>query len=399
VSACKSHAFAFVHTFAGRDPAPVIAELQSYGLTGVNLALNYHASRDFLLRQGPRLEYLKDGFNYYSPNLSFYPESGLRPSLANSYDSNDELNSLILKAREVDFEISAWGVFLHNGNLGASFPDCSVENALGNRFLSELCPSNPRVQSYSRGLAEDLLSRGINSLAIESLHFHGARHGEHHERFFLEMSPITEFLLSLCFCSSCLDRFAEANGDGARLKSQVAAALDEFLRDQDPWLGVELSKEHLADICGPEMFAYLVVREATVSSLYGEITQLAHSYGATTRLIDQTPLLDMTSSESLHQSWVLGINPQEVRKYIDIYEPLIYRNDPTSVEKTTSHYLEQLGGAIIPILRPTFPDNLSKPNLIAKVQKIRGLGVGEIDFYLLDTMRPRDLTWIKEALL
>ena len=63
MSACKSHAFAFVHTFAGRDPAPVIAELQSYGLTGVNLALNYHASRDFLLRQGPRLEYLKDGFN------------------------------------------------------------------------------------------------------------------------------------------------------------------------------------------------------------------------------------------------------------------------------------------------------------------------------------------------
>lgn len=399
MNGCKSHAFAFMHTFEREDPAQVIAELKSFGLTGVNLALNYHASRDFLLRQGPRLEYLKDGFNYFSPNLSFYPESGLRPSLANSYVSSDVLNSLIRSSKEQDFEISAWGVFLHNGNLGASFPECSVENSLGNRFLSELCPSNPRVRSYSLGLAEDLISQGIDSLAIESLHFHGARHGEHHERFFLEMSPITEFLLSLCFCSSCLGRFAEANGDGEKLKLKVAAALAEFLRDQDPWLGLELSKERLAEICGSEMFSYLQVREESVASMYEEITKIAHSYGATSRFIDQTPLLDMTGSQPLNQSWVLGVNPGEVRKYIDIYEPLIYRSDPNSVEEIASHYLERLGGEIIPILRPTFPDNLSKVNLVAKVQKLRELGIGEIDFYLLDTMRPRDLTWIKESLL
>ncbi len=395
----KSHAFAFVHTFEGREPSRVVGELRRFGLTGLNLALNYHAARDFLLRQGPRLEYLKDGFNYFLPNLSLYPEGGLRPSPANSYTSSELLNSIVLESSQQNFEISAWGVFLHNGSLGAAFPECTVENAIGNRFLSDLCPSNPQVRSYCYGLAEDLMSRGIDSLAIESLHFHGVRHGEHHERFFLEMSPITEFLLSLCFCASCLNRFAEVDGDGARLKSQITEALSDFLQDQDPWLGLELTKERLAGICGAEILSYLHVREETVSSLYKEIAEIARSHGVTTRLIDQTPLSDMARSQPLDQSWILGINSEELRKYVDIYEPLIYRDNPISVQEVASHYLERVGGKIIPILRPTFPDNLSKENLIAKVEKLRELGIEEIDFYLLDTMRPRDLTWIKEALL
>ena len=398
MNVCKSHAFALIHTFEGRDPTKVIEELQEFGLTGLNLALNYHASRDFLLRQGPRLEYLKDGFNYYLPNISYYPESGLRPTLNSSYKSSEILDSIILKSSQLNFKISAWGVFLHNGELGAAFPDCVVENSLGNKFLSELCPSNPRVRDYCRGLAEDLISRGIDSLAIESLHFHGARHGEHHERFFLEMSQITEFLFSLCFCASCLHNFEKISGDGAELKSKVTAALDDFLNDQDSWLGQDLTKDILAEICGPEIITYLQVREETVSSLYKELSEIAHSYGVMTRIIDQTPLLDITNSEPLNQSWILGINAEEVRKYIDIYEPLDYRVESNTVKRVAANYVEILGGRIVPILRPTFPDNLSQSNLISKVHGLRELGIDEIDFYLLDTMRQRDLTWIKAAL-
>ena len=394
----NSHAFAFMHTFEKGDPSQIISELQEFGLTGLNLALNYHASRDFLLRRGPRLEYLSDGFNYYLPNYSNYSEGSLRPARSDSYESSDAIQEIVKAAAQLNFDLTAWGVFLHNGKLGATSPECAVENALGNRFLSELCPSNPRVRAYSHGLARDLISLGVGSLAIESLHFHGARHGEHHERFFLEMSPITEFLFSLCFCSSCLQRFAESKGDGAQLKSKVAKALDKFLSDEDPWLSLELSKEGLAEICGAEIYSYLEVREATVSSLNSEVTEIAHFLGATTRFVDQTPLLDMANLQPLDQSWIVGINPEAVRSMVDIYEPLVYRKSASAAVETTRHYMDRLGGEIIPILRPIFPDNTSKENLVEKVAKIGELKVTAIDFYLLDTMRKRDLGWIKESL-
>jgi len=398
VSFKNSHAFAFMHTFERGEPFQIISELQEFGLTGLNLALNYHASRDFLLRRGPRLEYLQDGFNYYLPNYSNYTEDSLRPSRSDSYESSDAIRAIVEAAGQLDFGLTAWGVFLHNGKLGATFPECAVENALGNKFLSELCPSNPRVRAYSHGLARDLISLGVGSLAIESLHFHGARHGEHHERFFLEMSSITEFLFSLCFCSSCMQCFAESKGDGTQLRLTVANALDKFLTDEDQWLGLDLSKERLAEICGAEIYSYLAVREETISSLNSEVTEIAHSAGAKTRFVDQTPLLDMANLQPLDQSWIIGIDSEAVRSKVDIYEPLIYRKSSSAAVETTRHYEDRLGGEIIPILRPTFPDNTSRENLVEKVAKIGELKVTAIDFYLLDTMRKRDLEWINESL-
>ena len=398
MNARGSHAFAFTHTFRDRDSRQVIDELQKSGLTGINLALNYHASRDFLIRQGPRLEYLKDGFHYYKPNLLSYPEVSLFPAQEDYWPTSELLERVISVGKEMNFEIVAWGVFLHNSALGKTHPDATVQNALGNNFLSELCPSNVLVQNYVIGLVSDLASRGISSLAIESLHFHGTRHGEHHERFFLEMSAITEFLLSLCFCFSCVSRFGDAGGDGIELKAAATKALQTFLDGSDPWIGLPLTKETLAEILGSEVLTFLKIREATVSSLYERVLKIAAAKNVTTRLIDQSPLIDSASTRPLDLSWTIGIDSATVRKVVDIYEPLIYQQTPEMVEELCAHYQNQLGGSLIPILRPTFPDNTNQESLIEKVKRIRGLGLNDIDFYLLDTMRPRDLTWISRAL-
>ena len=55
----RHNAFTFPYTFFRERAAAVIPQLMDVGFTGINLALNYHASRDFLLRQGPALEYLQ----------------------------------------------------------------------------------------------------------------------------------------------------------------------------------------------------------------------------------------------------------------------------------------------------------------------------------------------------
>ena len=108
--------------------------------------------------------------------------------------------------------------------------------------------------------------------------------------------------------------------------------------------------------------------------------------------------MDMKNLQPLDQSWIVGIDPEAVRSKVDFYEPLIYRESTSAAVETTQNYVDRLGGEIIPILRPMYPDNVAKDTLVKKVQSVGELKVSAIDFYLLDTMRTRDLGWIKESL-
>jgi len=164
MSSIKSHAFAFAYTFFREPAEKVIPELKSYGFTGINLALNYHGSRDLLLRQGPQLEYLADGFHYYKSNASAYSEDAYQPALTDQLPSNELLDSVIKVAAANDFKVNAWAVYMHNSAIGMASPDAAVTNVFGNKFLSELCPINPAVKGYALGLTKDLVGRGLNGV-------------------------------------------------------------------------------------------------------------------------------------------------------------------------------------------------------------------------------------------
>ncbi len=394
----RANAFTLPYTFFRQKPDQVFRELQAAGLTGINLALNYHSSRDFLLRQGPQLEYLSEGFHYYLPDKSRYDSNSLTPAQKDHLPDNHMLDGVLDAASKTGMRVNAWAVFLHNSALGMIEPEESVTNALGNRFLSELCPSRRRVRNYVLGLTRDLSARGISEIAIESLHFHGARHGEHHERFFMELSPMTEFLFSLCFCTACISNFAEVNGDGEALRVKVAMALQPFLTEGDPWLGVTISKSSLAHILGNEILAYLTCRESTLANLYAEVSAIAHESQVQISYIDQSTIIDSENTSPLGLSWLVGIDNEKVRRHVDAYLPLIYRKNADLVAEIATHYKSTLGGEVNAILRPTYPDNSSESSLIEKVAALYSVGVREVDFYLLDTWRPRDLQWVAAAL-
>ena len=160
---------------------------------------------------------------------------------------------------------------------------------------------------------------------MESMHWHGARHGEHHERFFMELSPTTEFLISLCFCPTCTLNFDKAGGNGAGLKLKVASALAPFLTDTDPWLGKELTRDHLAEILGAEILHYLKVREAELATVYQKIFEIASANQVEVSYVDQSTLLDMQSTSPLDLSWLVGIDPDLIKDNLTAFEPLIYR--------------------------------------------------------------------------
>ena len=395
MTSIKSNAFTLPYTFFREPAAKVISELKQSGLSGINLALNYHASRDFLLRQGPQLEYLSDGFHYYKVDKSNYEAGALIPSDFDQLPSNQLLENVLAEAKKQDFEVNAWAVYMHNSAIGMHSPDATVTNVFGNKFLSELCPINKAVQGYAIGMTKDLASRGVTAIMAESLHFHGARHGEHHERFFMELSPVFEFLFSLCFCQACKANFL---GDAESLAQKIKVKLNIVFDDKDPWLGKILTKDFLAELLGNEILQYLTAREDAVAALYEKVVAAAHSVGVKFKYEDQSPLLDTNSAKTLDRSWELGINNQKISKIVDIYEPLVYRTNADAVSALVSSYLKDLSVPVSAILRPTFPDCTDLDNLIKKVEALKSLGIKNIDFYLLDTFRPRDLTWINKAI-
>jgi len=391
MSLTKSNLFTLAHTFLREPAQKVIPELKQYGFSGINLALNYHSSRDLLLRQGPQLEYLEDGFHYYKSDSNKYPNEALKPDLIQQLPNNELINSVIKIAKSVEFEVNAWAVYLHNSAIGRSHHEVVVTNVFGNRFLSELCPSNPQVIGYISGLTRNLCDLGVSGIRAESLHFHGARHGEHHERFFIELSQISEFLFALCFCKYCKKNYQTQYGDVDKLEAAVAKNLSMVFEDSDPWLGIKLTKEKLSEIIGPQIINYLAVRENSVTNLYQVVRDITKASKVNINFVDQAPLLEFESDIATQNSWQVGIDNSQVIDLVDNYEPLIYRKSVDQVLTLAKDYLKNIANQITAILRPTFPDCTSFENLERKIIGLNDMGVREIDFYLLDTMRNKDL--------
>ena len=391
------NAFAFIHSFSPpNNPSVNINKLQDSGLTGINLALNYHASRDFTLGSTPSLRYLEDGAHYYQPDLSNYPTGAITPSPDDVYQDNSTLEKIQESGRKAGFDINAWAVYFHNSAAGKQNPEAVQINGLGQKLLASLCPSNPSAQGYAIGLTNDLLSRGIKSIAAESIHFHGLIHGEHHERYFIELSEISQYLLGFCLCIYCQSAAESAGADAKKLASEISAALNKLIAADDPWLGQQLNIANLISIFGIDIKNWILGQQRTLVNLHKELTKLAHSAGATLRWVDQSPLIG-----GLAQSWRIGIDPKELGQVVDVIEPLFYRQNTSEIIELAKSYLSTINSPekITGILRPTYPDNSSDKELALRISALKNLGIENIDFYLFDVWRERDLDWIKQALI
>ena len=391
------NAFAFIHSFSPpNNPSVNINKLQDSGLTGINLALNYHASRDFTLGSTPSLRYLEDGAHYYQPDLSNYPTGAITPSPDDVYQDNSTLEKIQESGRKAGFDINAWAVYFHNSAAGKQHPESVQVNGLGQKLLASLCPSNPSAQGYAIGLTNDLISRGIKSIAAESVNFHGLIHGEHHERYFIELSEISQYLLGFCLCIYCQSAAEAAGADAKKLVFEISKALNNLLTEEDLWIGKELSIDNLVSIFVIDIKTWISSQESTLINLNIKLTKLAHSAGATLRWVGQLPFIG-----GVDQGWRVGINPTELSHVVDVIEALFYCPSTSEIIELAKSYLsinnspEKITG----ILRPTYPDNSSQKQLAERVKALENIGISNIDFYLFDVWRERDLDWIKQALI
>src|SRR3712207_2213284 len=236
------------------------------GVDGLTLAVAYHDARD-LFPHNPvhKVRYLEGGAVFFSPDEALYEGLKLQPHVSELARSGDPLGDLCAAAANRGLRANAWAVFLHNDRLGFVHPECATQNAFGDRYLTDLCPSNPDVRAYARTLASDIARYDVSTILSESLHFHGLGHGYHHERYFEELGAVGVYLLGLCFCDHCLEAARRRGVDAEKVHRSVRDELEHrFADDGSSEEPDELTRGYLELFGGEQLFGYLESRKEKI---------------------------------------------------------------------------------------------------------------------------------------
>jgi hypothetical protein len=105
----------------------------------------------------------EDGTVYFTPDPSRY--GAIKPVPSRLVRERDVLRELT--GGRVAANI--WLVLLHNSRLGERYPESTVRNAFGDRYVYSLCPSSPDARQYAVALCRDVSeSYPLTGLSVET---------------------------------------------------------------------------------------------------------------------------------------------------------------------------------------------------------------------------------------
>jgi hypothetical protein len=375
---------------------------------GVTLAAAYHDARDVFPHNPRRVVYFQEpGAVFFQPSPSLFGSLPLQPVVSSIIGKRDLVAELVGVARQRELDANAWVVLLHVDR-GRAIEPFAQRNAFGDFYLTQLCPANPGVQAYARALIADVAARGVDAILMESFHFFPFTHGYHHERAFVEITPLTAFLLSLCFCDSCVRMGAAHGVDMAALRDAVRTAVREGLltgREDAAPLDDEACVRALF---GGELGAFVDARTTVVTALVGDLVAAARAANAETALVpvDEGGAIkgyvggQPTGVSAPSIAWQLGVSLRQIAELAGVLDVLAYASTAERVSFDLKAYRNAIpdSAKLGAILRPIKPDCDSLANLRAKVEVAAELDLDRLDFYHYG-LGPLDaLDWIKSAL-
>src|SRR5215207_5297089 len=320
------------------------------GVNGLTMAVAYHDARDVFPHNPIRkVRYLEGGALFFPPDVARYGD--LQPRVSELARSGDPLGDLCVAASDRGMHVNAWAVFLHSDRLGFRHPECATQNAFGDRYLTDLCPSNPEVRAYARALASDVARYEVSTILAESLHFHGLTHGYHHERYFEELGAVGTYLLGLCFCVHCLAAAYQSGVDAERVRRAVRDEVEHrFAGDGVSDGSEELTRGRLAAFGGEQLLGYLDARIETVTSLAAEVSAAVEEGTS-------VAFLDLSGAEKGFATghpggnaaptigWQAGIDVTSLEEACDTVEATGYAADPDRLSLDLDAYRTLLADA------------------------------------------------------
>jgi hypothetical protein len=374
------------------------------GVRSVTVAAKYHAVSDvYPHNRVRRVATLPPGV-FYHPDMERYPSEGIKPSVSPVAEGRDVLRELVVAAGPRQMGVAAWAVMFHHDEARPGSPALQV-NCFGDEMAGALCPSHPDAQRFAHLLVDEISSYPVETVRLESLHFHGINHGHHNERLLEPYGAAALFALGLCFCRECLQR-AEGEGvDARRLAARARRSLEQIFDGAD---GQALDEGSLVELCGDDVLGYLTVRQHTVTALAARLADLVVGKGARLSFIDPTIASLAYATGSLTgdpktAAWQFGIDLNAVREAGADVEVTGYLRSPLELERALSPYRRPQspatdGGDLAVVLRPGPPDCDNSEGLRSKLAVAASVGSAEVNFYNYGLYRADALDRVGSAL-
>ncbi|MGC8469471.1 MAG: hypothetical protein ACP5NI_06150 [Acetobacteraceae bacterium] len=361
------------------------------GLNTISLAAAYHAGR-FLQPRGPlRHSYFpEDGTVYFRPDPRRWEGLALTPRLASLVEERGDALAQMIALREAGgLAVACWTVLLHNMRLGLAHPEAVVRNALGDALPFALCPSNEAVRAYARTLLADLTHRyRPDAVELETPGFMGWAHGYHHEKDGVGLTAEDDFLLSLCFCPSCLARSGRAGVDGRAAGRAARTLLAAALARAVPaplWPDFH-ARGPAAFAAHPALMEYVLWRVEPVTSLVAEIRAETHP-GTRVHVIEGG------------EGWRLGADLPALAAAADGILLCVYDRSAEAVGQAVAEARAAVGperflGAGLRVFHPEMADAAA---LARHARAALAAGAEGINFYNYGLIPAARLDWVGQA--
>ncbi len=289
--------------------------------------------------------------------------------------------------------VTGWTIAFHNTDMALANPDAAIEDCFGDKFAHALCPANPRARRYAKEMVAGLAKTGhFDTIMVESLSYLLRGHGHPHELWGVRMDVQTRFLLSLCFCPSCMAEGARRGLDGEALRCRVA---DELMRTWNSPLAVRRKNDD-----GTELAARLVLdkdfagwvrmRCDAVNALAGEVAGIVHDAGL------ELEISAAVWGRPASLNWTEGVDIPANAKVADRFVLESYYPDAGDVARELDHVLGYVAPEKLGMVQTVWPDHHgSLAGLQDKIQMALDAGIGSISLYNYSMAPAPVVAWIK----
>lgn len=371
----------------------VLDEMQSVGLNDVSLITSYHAGRFLQVRSPVRKSYFpEDGVLYYPGSLERFKNLRIQPKIGQfQMEHPDFFSNLISKAHERKMTISGWTVCLHNTRLGYEYPDSCVHNAFGDTIYYNQCPANDDVRQYMVALLGDVdRCLPLESIQLESMNYMGFAHEYHHEKDGVGLTAYEDFLLSLCFCESCMRKGKAAGIDMDSVRTWVRNQIYAYLNnDRHAISSHGFFQQGLAFFSErPEMLAYLRWRSSIITSLVQEV----RSNGFRSELYFLSLLTN-------RDSWLYGVNLADVSNFCDGIVICSYDSSAEQAVQDIQLSRKEFNPQtkIVTGMRAFYPEYANESSFVQKVKSVLDASRDGFIFYNYGLIPRSQLEWVRQA--
>ncbi|MFD4634455.1 hypothetical protein ACFVYR_34795 [Streptomyces sp. NPDC058284] len=226
----KAAAFLYPWDVVGDPDAP--ARLTALGIRQVTLASAYHSTRALTPRH-PRHRVVTAAHAavLYPPGDRWQGREP-RPYAAGKWAPGDAYGEAARALTDAGIDVHSWVVLAHNSRMGEEHPATSVVNAYGDRYPWAPCIAQAATRAYLVDLAAEAAVRpGTSGTELESCGWYGLAHLHAHDKTAgVPLGEAGQYLMSLCFCSSCRDGYAGQGHDPEELAAAVRRALEPLWR-------------------------------------------------------------------------------------------------------------------------------------------------------------------------